>query len=222
MAAIDRIYRRIFKIWRARRFALFLEKIRPQPGETLLDIGGYPGFWLEHPQSVARIDLANTDPIRWDNAPHPNHHIRVIEADGCALPFKDQAYDIVFSNSTIEHVGDFARQEAFAREMRRVGRRLWMQTPAYECPLEPHYLAPLVHYLPHHVQRRILRNFTPWGWLRRPTRQLVDFMVDNTRILRRDEVQGLFPDCHLLTEPLLPGIPKGYVALRTDAKANHG
>ncbi len=57
---------------------------------------------------------------------------------------------VVFSNSVIEHVGTWEDQQAFAAEVRRVGRRLWV--PAYECPIEPHYLAPLVHYLPKEVQ----------------------------------------------------------------------
>jgi hypothetical protein len=54
----------------------------------------------------------------------------------------DQEYDIAFSNSVIEHVGDWERQAAFASEIRRVGKNLWIQTPAKECPIEPHYLAP--------------------------------------------------------------------------------
>ena len=40
------------------------------------------------------------------------------------FPSADGAFDIVFSNSVIEHVGDAASQARFAREVMRVGRAL--------------------------------------------------------------------------------------------------
>ena len=64
--------------------------------------------------------------------------------DGCALKFPDKSYDIAFSNSVIEHVGSWERQQAFAKDIRRVGKAIWVQTPARECLIEPHYLAPFL------------------------------------------------------------------------------
>lgn len=34
--------------------------MRPKLSDTLLDVGGYPGFWTSHPQPVKRIDSLNT------------------------------------------------------------------------------------------------------------------------------------------------------------------
>jgi len=91
-----------------------------------------------------------------------------------------------------------------------------VQTPAYECPIEPHYVAPFVHYLPRRVQKRMLRYFTPWGLLQKPQRQQIEEAVDTTRLLRRREMEELFRDCTIITEWLVKGIPKSYVALRQE------
>lgn len=142
--SIHTIYRQIFKVWRRRRFVLFLFLMKPNPSDILLDIGGYPGFWTSHPQPVKRIDTLNVHEVQWNGEQAPNHNIKILVGDGCCLTMSDQSYDIAFSNSVIEHVGSWERQQQFAGEIRRVAKHLWVQTPAYECPIEPHYLAPFV------------------------------------------------------------------------------
>ena len=49
-----------------------------------------------------------------------------MSGDACALPFADQAFDVVFSNAVIEHVGDVERQRRFVAEALRVGRRVFI------------------------------------------------------------------------------------------------
>jgi len=56
------------------------------------------------------------------------------------LNYSDNEFDICFSNSVIELVGSFEDQRKFANEIRRVGRKLWVQTPARSFFFEPHYL----------------------------------------------------------------------------------
>jgi hypothetical protein len=212
--SIHSVYGRIFKAWRRRRFELFLRLVKPKPSETLLDVGGYPGFWTSHPQPVKQIDALNVHEVSWTNDKAPDHHIRCLVGDGCCLPMPDRSYGIAFSNSVIEHVGSWERQQQFASEMRRVAHSLWVQTPAYECPIEPHYLAPFVHYLPRGAQKRFLRWFTLWGWLEKPTREQIVSAVESTRLLKKSEMIRLFPDCEIVTERLLWVFPKSYIAVR--------
>jgi hypothetical protein len=120
-------------------------------------VGGYPGFWTEHPEVVKQIDTLNPEERPWKPGKFLQYNIRTLLGDGCSLTMPDQFYDIGFSNSVIEHVGSWERQVMFASEIRRVARAIWVQTPAYECPFEPHYLTPLVHYLPRHIQKKIVR-----------------------------------------------------------------
>jgi hypothetical protein len=134
----------------------------------------------------------------------------------------DKSYDILYSNSVIEHVGDWHRQQQFASEARRVGKALWVQTPAYGCPIEPHYMTPFIHYFPPSFQRKIARWFTVWGLIERPNREQVQAMVGSIRLLRKAEMSMLFPDCEIVTERLLWIIPKSYIAIRRRLDAGAG
>ena len=120
----------------------------------------------------------------------------------------------MFSNSVIEHVGTWQRQQAFAAEVRRVGRGLWIQTPARGFFIEPHLLTPFIHWLPRRWQRRLLRNFTLRGWIDRPGPAEVDAFLDEVRLLTLAEMRTLFPDCTILREQFC-GMTKSYVAVRT-------
>jgi hypothetical protein len=215
MTAMD-IYRQIFKVWRARRFEQFVRILKPSAGDSLIDVGGELGFWTSYPPVVGSIDLVNPKVMPVDPADHPEHGQRTIVGDGRHLAdVGDESYDIAFSNSVIEHVGTWEDQQKFAAEMRRVGKRLWCQTPARECPIEPHYMAPFIHWLPRPLQRRLMRRFTPWGWLSKPTTADIDFMVDTTRLLTLREMKQLFPDCKIIVERMVLIIPKSYIAVRT-------
>ena len=182
---IHRVYSFVFRIWRKRRFRLFLAALKPTAADKLLDVGGYPVFWTQHPPCAGEIDTLNVQSVEFDRIQFPNHNIRTLVGDGRAMSMANDSYDIVFSNSVIEHVGDWEHQLRFANEVRRIGRRLWVQTPAFECPIEPHYLAPFVHWLPISMRRLILRNFTPWGWMERPEQDTVDRTIAFTRLLTR-------------------------------------
>jgi hypothetical protein len=211
---IHEIYGRIFRIWRRRRFQLFLRLMKPKRSDILLDVGGYPGFWTSHPQPVKRIDSLNLHEVSWSRQDAPNHDVRTLVGDGCSLAMPDKSYDIGFSNSVIEHVGSWERQLQFASEIRRVAKALWVQTPAYECPIEPHYMAPFIHYLPRSFQKLILRWCTLWGWIERPNAEQISSMVETTRLLRKSEMRQLFPDCEIVTERMFWLIPKSYIVIR--------
>jgi hypothetical protein len=212
--SIHSIHGQIFKIWRKRRFKLFLECVKPSAADMLLDLGGDPGFWTSQPQFAKRIDTLNVHGFPWNAADFPRHHIKILMGNGCSLTMLDQSYDIGFSNSVIEHVGSWEQQQQFASEIRRVAKALWVQTPAYECPIEPHYMTPFIHYLPRSFQKKILRWATLWGWLQRPTCTQINQMVETTRLLRKSEMLKLFPDCKIMTERLFWVVPKSYIAFR--------
>jgi Methyltransferase domain len=214
MISANDIYRPIFKIWRRKRFQYFLEILKPKPSDILLDVGGYPGFWTDYQQPVSRIDSLNVHQVIWENKQYPDHNFRILTGNGCHLEMKDQAYDIGFSNSVIEHVGSWENQKKFASEIRRVSKSLWVQTPAYECPIEPHYMMPLIHYLSIPIQKAILRRWSVRGLFERLTKDQIDDMVDTTRLLTKAEMSKLFPDCKIKTERLFFLIPKSYIAIR--------
>jgi hypothetical protein len=130
------------------------------------------------------------------------------------MQFPDQSYDIAFSNSVIEHLSTLDRQRAFASEILRVGKRVWVQTPAYECPIEPHFLTPFIHWLPNKLQKQLARHLSVWGLVNRPSSKQVHEMVNTTRLLNKQEFCILFPGCEIITERLLGIFPKSYIAVR--------
>lgn len=196
---------------------MFCQYIRPASSDNLLDVGGYAEFWTQHPPVVHSINCINIHETQWIPETAPAHNISMNVGNGCALTFSDGTYDILFSNSVIEHVGTWDDQQAFAREARRVGSALWIQTPAYECPIEPHYVGFYIHHLPKKWQMKLVRWVTLWGWIHRPTPQQVANEVNSIRLLTRKEMETLFPDCEILTERLLGLFPKSYIAARRRA-----
>ncbi|MEI8233084.1 MAG: methyltransferase domain-containing protein [Verrucomicrobiota bacterium] len=215
--SIHTLYSCIFKLWRRRRFQLFMRLLGPSVSDVLLDVGGCLESWVSHPQPVKRIDILNLYEQPWPAGVAPGYDILILVGDGCSLALADKSYDIGFSNSVIEHVGSWERQQQFASEIRRVAKGLWVQTPAFACPIEPHYLAPCIHYFPRSFQKKILRWGSLRGWLERPNSEQIDSMVEATRLLCKSEMRELFPDCEIITEYLLWIIPKSYIAIRRKA-----
>jgi hypothetical protein len=209
--SIHDLYGRLSPGFRRQRMRRFLAAVAPRTGERLLDVGGTAGFWAEAGLR-SKLTLLNRD----TGAVGPSAAgVEFVAGDGCALPFANHAFEVVFSNSVIEHVGTWERQQAFATEVRRVARRLWVQTPAREFFIEPHLIAPFIHWLPRLWQRRLMRNFTLRGWIERPDAAAVEAFLDEVRLLTLDEMRTLFPDCTILRERFL-GMTKSYIAVRTN------
>jgi SAM-dependent methyltransferase len=138
---------------------IFAERLRLETGTRVLDLGGNPRIWSVLPQRL-HVTILNL-PGHTGREKIPSHHeLRFVEGDACALDgFGSGDFDVVFSNSVIEHVGDSDRQEAFARTVRRLGRRFWVQTPARWFPIEAHTGVPFWWFLPESSRNALLRHW---------------------------------------------------------------
>ena len=201
--------------FRRRRMQRFVREFPITEHTRILDIGGTPECWeliAEHP----RVTLLNT--------PRAKDDLRGaaywVAGDGRALPFRDGAFDIVFSNSVIEHVGDAASQERFAREVARVGRAYWVQTPNRWFPVEQHLLTPVVHWLPASWQRAIVPRFTVWSAMMRVTpdrrRFYLEHYLSDVKLLSAAELRRLFPGACVIRERFC-GWTKSLIARGPDA-----
>ena len=209
---IRSIYNNVFVHFRRRRMKKFFALLAPAANARVLDIGGAPNTWS------AESSQASSFPVTLFNVQFAEGHadggrFTAVQGDAVALPFADKSFDIAFSNSVIEHMGTWERQQAFAREARRVAGKLWIQTPARSFPVEPHLLAPFIHFLPRGMQRLLVRRFTLFGLMNKPTPEQIDGLLAEIRLLNYREVKQLFPDCRILKERLL-GLTKSYVAVR--------
>lgn len=179
----------------AREFALTTET-------TILDVGGAPETW-ELLDIRPRVTLLNTPRTREELAAAESW----VAGDGRMLPFRDASFDIVFTNSVIEHVGDCESQGRFAAEVMRVGRAFWVQTPNRRFPVEQHLLTPVIHWLPKALQRVIVPRFTVWAVLVRPTPDRREFYIrhylEDIRLLTASELRTLFPGARIIRERFL-------------------
>jgi len=182
----------------------------------ILDVGGTPFNW-ELLDVRPRVTIVNM--LRAREA--FDQHYTCVFADGRALPFGDHAFDIVFSNSVIEHVGDAERQRRFANEIARVGRAYWVQTPNRWFPIEPHLLTPFLHFLPKRWQQSIARRFTVWALIERPSPDRWEYYIEHylrdIRLLDAADLRAMFPDAKIVRERLF-GWTKSLIAVRRGAE----
>src|SRR3954463_12110651 len=93
---------------RRRRWEHFLRQF-PHVGEMdVLDIGGEAQFWRQREVRPAQVTMVN---VVAEDVAEP--WIKSVVGDGCALPAGLGKFDLVFSNSVIEHVGGHWRRERF-------------------------------------------------------------------------------------------------------------
>lgn len=170
----------------------------PRP-VTLLDVGGTEHFWQMMgvgPDSGFNITLLNTYTV-----PTSLPHISSVVGDGCNMPmFSDCQFDVVFSNSVIEHVGGTSEQRCMAAEIMRVGKRFIVQTPNRHFPVEPHFLFPFFQFLPEALQVALLRRFKLGWFSRAESREEALRSIASVRLLTAGELQALFPASDLVRE----------------------
>ena len=135
--------------------------------------------------------------------------------DACNLSqFDDRSFDLVHSNSVIEHVGNWSRMKSFAAETRRVGINYYVQTPYFWFPIDPHYYrAPLIHWMPRPWQAQIIKSF-PVAYCG-PSRSLdaAYEILDTTQLIDARQLTILFPDARIVNERLM-GLTKSLMAIR--------
>lgn len=186
----------------------FLGVMNPVAGMRVIDLGGVPGFWNDCPVPLD-LTILNLPGLNPPQAPASHHAITLVDGDACATPFEDGSFDMVFSNSVIEHVGDAAKRASMAQEVRRLAPRHWVQTPSIWFPIEAHTMMPFWWSYPASLQSWFKRRW-------RRVRPAWTEMIEGTTVLSRSEVEALFPESSFLTERRAM-FPKSYVAYRTEA-----
>jgi len=171
-----------------------------------VDVGGLPYDWvnLGYQGQVLCLSLSNIREGEWGAG-----NIVYRKQDATALPYPNHAFEVIYSNSLLEHVGR-DNQVRVADEIRRVGQRYWVQVPCRTFPLEPHYRALFFHQLPRCMRHWVARYWTPL--VKKENNYLGE--VDTIYLLRSAEIQALFPDAEIMHEKLF-GLTKSLIAVKT-------
>jgi hypothetical protein len=195
---------------RSQRFGELVHRFPDLAQMRVLDLGGVPGFWRRAPVRPASVTTLNLAPA---TAEEP--WLRHIVADACDLQpaLGDERFDLVVSNSLIEHVGGHHRRQQLARVIGERADAHWVQTPNRYFPLEPHWMAPGFQFLPLELRAAAVRRW-PFKHRATPDRESALRAVLNIELLTRAELAYLFPESEIWRERV-GGYTKSLVAVRT-------
>jgi len=194
---------------RRSRMALFVEVMKPTEGMSVLDLGGKPAIW-DYVHVPLHITCLNLPGIVMAN--YATHHvIDYIEGDACDMPdFQFGDFDMIYSNSVIEHVGTFEKRLQFTNEIKRLSNNYWIQTPCKGFPVEAHTGMPFWWYYPSWLKEYFIN-----GWSKKLP-EWTEGIVQTTYVTEK-ELKRLLPDANVTTEWFV--FPKSLIFWSVDA--NH-
>jgi hypothetical protein len=202
--------------FRAARFQHFLRLLDtiPDSGKPLriLDVGGWPEYWLDKRHMITRPNEITI--INQQIVPAPG--FVSLAGDARSMPeFSDRSFDVVHSNSVIEHVGQWKDMMAMANEIRRIAPAYFVQTPYFWFPIEPHARTPIIHWLPESWRFRVVmaRKCGPF-WSKGETVDQAMRTIQDATLVDKRMFAALFPDAKIVLEKVL-GFTKSLMAIRT-------
>lgn len=151
VAPPDSVGERLMIRARDRIYDDFMRICRPQPEETILDVGvsdvtGNAANLLErrypHQERLTAAGLGTAEEFQ---AAFPRIRYQQIVANE-PLPFADGQFDIATCNAVLEHVGSQENQRRFVSELLRVGCRVFLTVPHRYFPVEHHTAIPFLHW----------------------------------------------------------------------------
>jgi hypothetical protein len=178
---------------------------------SVIDLGGRAETWCRAPLRPASVHVVNLEAPPLDLPAW----IRADQGDACSLPatISGNRYDLVFSNSVIEHVGGHAQRVRFAAAVHMLADRHWVQTPYRYFPIEPHWLFPGFQFLPLNVRAEVAHR---WPLVHTPpaSREEALHAAMGVELLGRTEMAFYFPDSALQFERM-SGLVKSLIAVKT-------
>lgn len=186
---------------RNRRKILFLEFIsnlkRPV---KILDLGGSEYFWrnlnLINLNDI-QILLLNTefqDVKNFSNIDFINKDVRDLSE------FSDNEFDVVHSNSLIEHLSTYDEQKKLAAEIQRIGKNYFIQTPNYYFPVEPHFLYPFFQFFSKEKKIALIQK-KDLGWYKKQENMdKAEALASSIRLMKKSELENIFKNPKIHSE----------------------
>lgn len=195
---------------RTKRWAELLRRFPALSDMRVLDLGGVPEAWRLVPVRPARVVTVNLDP-KTLSADEPG--VTAVVGDACALPdlLVKERFDLVYSNSLVEHVGGHANRLRLAETVHTMSDRHWIQTPYRYFPVEPHWLFPAFQFLPLRARAEVSIRW-PFGHTRSTG---LGAAVDDAAWVELLDFTGMrryFPHSEIWSERIA-GLPKSLVAV---------
>lgn len=180
---------------------LFFQNFSKNDPIRVLDVGGASYFWdTSSLPSLPNIEIILLN-LRQEKTEHPK--IKSVVGDATNMPeFEDDSFDLVFSNSVIEHLYTWENQVKMANEVMRVGKKHFIQTPNRTFPMEAHYAIPFAQYFPHKMLYFLLTK-TKMSRLQKWDPIDARQYLDEIRLLDQTEMRRLFPKSNMYLEKFM-------------------
>jgi hypothetical protein len=122
---------------------------------------------------------------------------------------------VIVPRPSVQQQRDRARRTTrkageFAREVLRLGKSYWVQTPSKWFPIEAHSGIPFYWFYPEWLRAALMRS-----WRKKLPEWWADY-VGTTRVLSRRRMTELFPSGQTRVEYFF-GFPKSYVSYSREA-----
>jgi len=209
---------------RKKRAKVFINYLNPSENDRILDLGSDDGSHLAsiipYRKNVYIADISEEPLMR---AKRRFGFKTILLDESGKLHFSNNQFDIVFCSSVIEHVTvnknqicdlktnkefndkAYESQNLFASEIRRIGKKFFVQTPNKYFIIESHtWLPVIIVFLPRKMQMKIIK-FCNKFWIKKTS---PDWLL-----LTKAKMQELFPDAEILIEKSF-GISKSFIAIR--------
>jgi Methyltransferase domain len=186
-----------------------------QENIRILDIGGTWEYWdhMGFDRKDCHITLLNLELYPVSN---PNFDSVIGDATNLSQ-YQEDSFDVIYSNSVIEHLFTFENQQRMANEIMRVGKNYFVQSPNYWFPIEPHWFFPFFQYFPQWLRIEMTHKLNLGFIGRKKDKQKAIDKVKEVRLLSKNEMRDLFPQATIWSEKFY-GFHKSFVAYFFSAK----
>lgn len=173
---------------------------------NILDIGGSEYYWEDNMDFLSlfsdaiTITVANLDAQEVDFKDTKLFTFK--QGNACDESLYEGKYNLIHSNSLIEHVG-MENMQKLSDLIRRRNIPYYVQTPNYWFPVEPHFRFIGFQWLPVSWRARILAK-RRMGL--RVANSLEDALksVNSINLLKRSQISKYFPDAQIFNEKVGP------------------
>jgi hypothetical protein len=194
--------------FRQRRNEEFKRRFPDLADMRVLDLGGTADTWRVPGMRANSITLVNIDQ---DVEDPEEPWMDMSHEDACSGGFGK--YDLVFSNSLMEHLGGHARRQQFAEVIQESAPSWWIQTPYRYFPIEPHWIFPGFQFLPFRARLMICQHRDTLNVPACKDRAEAAELVASTELISATEMRTYFPTSEIWFERIA-GLPKSLVAIQ--------
>jgi hypothetical protein len=194
---------------RRRRWTKFLGVFTELRSMRVLDLGGTTAYWESAPVKPKSVTVVNLS-----DEPSTNL-VTAFQGDACAPPMliSQGRFDLVVSNSLLEHVGGHLSRTRLADVVHTSADFHWIQTPYRYFPMEPHWMFPGIQFLPFAARVRVTERW-PLGHMKAANRASAISHVHEVELLGITQMRSYFPTSSIWCERFA-GLIKSLVAYKS-------